>query len=163
MLRVAWVYFKLAVCIMVFIHLALLSTAMLNQVSSFRASRFEIGSTSQVRNSTEIPATQTPRPEIGSSLRRPNSAATQPDLATVLNDREVHARSRVGLEQIESLPPVIEEQLCTICQFLTSPPAHIQTLACGHEFHSECIAKWLSMKSNCPNCWADTDRANLDE
>lgn len=118
MLRVAWVYFKLMVCIMVIINLVLLTNAMLNQVPGFRAShnhpRFEVGSTSQVRNSPETPA-------------------TQPDLGTILSDPQVHARSRVGLKQIESLQPVIEGQSCSICLNPASPSAHIKTLACGHE------------------------------
>ena len=28
----------------------------------------------------------------------------------------------------------------------------ISTLNCGHQFHTECITKWLKIKSNCPIC-----------
>jgi len=28
----------------------------------------------------------------------------------------------------------------------------ISTLNCGHQFHTECIAKWLKTKNNCPIC-----------
>ena len=28
----------------------------------------------------------------------------------------------------------------------------ISTLKCGHQFHSECIIKWLKIKNNCPIC-----------
>jgi len=137
--RVAWVYFVLVVPILVLCNMMLLIRAVLNQVPVVRASndrpRFEIGSSSRVRNSPETPATQT-------------------DLAAVLDDPELHGRARAGEEQINSLPPVIEEPKCTICQESMRADGDVKTLACRHEFHVECIDEWLDKNTTCPNCRA---------
>ncbi|XP_057766482.1 probable E3 ubiquitin-protein ligase ZFP1 [Salvia miltiorrhiza] len=41
---------------------------------------------------------------------------------------------------------------CAVCQTDYEPGQKIGTLECGHEYHSECIKKWLLMKNSCPVC-----------
>ncbi|KAL3323172.1 hypothetical protein AABB24_040337, partial [Solanum stoloniferum] len=39
-----------------------------------------------------------------------------------------------------------EQQACAICLLEYKDEEHIATLQCGHEFHAECINKWLQRK-----------------
>ncbi|KAH0748826.1 hypothetical protein KY290_028058 [Solanum tuberosum] len=48
-----------------------------------------------------------------------------------------------------------EEQVaCAICLLEYKDKDNIGTLQCGHEFHAECINKWLQRKKSCPFCRA---------
>ncbi|XP_055801848.1 probable E3 ubiquitin-protein ligase HIP1 [Solanum dulcamara] len=51
---------------------------------------------------------------------------------------------------------VVEEQeACSICLVeYRDNEDNIGTLKCGHEFHLECIKKWLMRKKTCPFCRA---------
>ncbi|KAL3821229.1 hypothetical protein ACJIZ3_007134 [Penstemon smallii] len=42
--------------------------------------------------------------------------------------------------------------LCAICQTDYENEENIGTLDCGHEYHRECIKKWLLVKNTCPVC-----------
>ncbi|KAJ8556064.1 hypothetical protein K7X08_022822 [Anisodus acutangulus] len=41
---------------------------------------------------------------------------------------------------------------CVICQCDYKDQENVGTLDCGHEYHTECVKKWLTMKNNCPIC-----------
>ncbi|XP_051114507.1 probable E3 ubiquitin-protein ligase ZFP1 isoform X2 [Andrographis paniculata] len=41
---------------------------------------------------------------------------------------------------------------CVICQCGYENEDPVGTLGCGHEYHSECVKKWLVMKNSCPIC-----------
>lgn len=41
---------------------------------------------------------------------------------------------------------------CVICQSNYDDQESIGTLKCGHEYHADCVKKWLIMKNNCPIC-----------
>ncbi|KAI3466076.1 hypothetical protein Pfo_022739 [Paulownia fortunei] len=41
---------------------------------------------------------------------------------------------------------------CVICQTDYEDEEDIGTVDCGHEYHRECIKKWLLMKNTCPVC-----------
>ena len=42
---------------------------------------------------------------------------------------------------------------CPICiQPMNSEDGSTVTLDCGHEFHLQCINRWLNVNNNCPNC-----------
>ncbi|XP_059301200.1 probable E3 ubiquitin-protein ligase ZFP1 [Lycium ferocissimum] len=41
---------------------------------------------------------------------------------------------------------------CVICQFDYKDQENVGTLDCGHEYHAECVKKWLTMKNKCPIC-----------
>ncbi|KAL3839800.1 hypothetical protein ACJIZ3_024391 [Penstemon smallii] len=46
-----------------------------------------------------------------------------------------------------------EDVICVICQDdLCQEKQKIATLDCGHEYHEECIKKWLVRKNLCPIC-----------
>ncbi|CAN4096974.1 unnamed protein product [Withania somnifera] len=41
---------------------------------------------------------------------------------------------------------------CVICQTDYNNQETIGTLDCGHEYHAECVKKWLVVKNRCPIC-----------
>ncbi|KAK1271297.1 RING-H2 finger protein ATL44 [Acorus gramineus] len=45
---------------------------------------------------------------------------------------------------------------CAICLEDYKDSQDLGVLKCGHDFHSECIKKWLGMKSVCPICKTET-------
>lgn len=53
-------------------------------------------------------------------------------------------------EQINSLESIEDSNKeCTICQDIVNKG---KRMPCGHDFHDECILKWLKMKNSCPTC-----------
>ncbi|XP_015078403.1 E3 ubiquitin ligase BIG BROTHER-related-like [Solanum pennellii] len=47
-----------------------------------------------------------------------------------------------------------EQEACAICLLEYKNDDNIGTLQCGHEFHAECINKWLHRKKSSPFCRA---------
>ncbi|WOG98613.1 hypothetical protein DCAR_0417957 [Daucus carota subsp. sativus] len=45
-----------------------------------------------------------------------------------------------------------ELNFCVICQTEYKDEEKISTLDCGHEYHLECVKKWLLVKNSCPIC-----------
>ena len=45
---------------------------------------------------------------------------------------------------------IIKSDSCSIC--LKKFNKNNITIACGHQFHSQCILKWMENKKNCPIC-----------
>ena len=47
-----------------------------------------------------------------------------------------------------------EQEACAICLLEYKDEDNIGTLQCVHEFHAECINKWLQRKKSSPFCRA---------
>nr|GEX48897.1 hypothetical protein [Tanacetum cinerariifolium] len=47
---------------------------------------------------------------------------------------------------------VDQELNCVICQTNYDNEEQIGVLDCGHEYHVECVKKWLTVKNTCPVC-----------
>ncbi|KAH0775271.1 hypothetical protein KY290_012408 [Solanum tuberosum] len=45
-----------------------------------------------------------------------------------------------------------EADFCVICQTDYNKQETIGSLDCGHEYHAECVKKWLVVKNTCPIC-----------
>jgi hypothetical protein len=41
---------------------------------------------------------------------------------------------------------------CSICLEEILPGTNVYVFSCGHNFHRECIGKWLNTDNSCPNC-----------
>ncbi|KAH0720871.1 hypothetical protein KY290_005891 [Solanum tuberosum] len=54
----------------------------------------------------------------------------------------------------EVVAPDVESDTCVICQSEYEHEENIGALQCGHEFHTDCIKKWLTKKKDCPMCRA---------
>ena len=44
--------------------------------------------------------------------------------------------------------------ICVICQAEFEDDESVGVLSCGHEYHVQCIKKWLRRINNCPLCKA---------
>ncbi|KAK9077468.1 hypothetical protein SSX86_005805 [Deinandra increscens subsp. villosa] len=62
-----------------------------------------------------------------------------------------HVKTRIFASS-GSLPADEEPNLCVICQMDFEDQEEIRMLDCRHEYHVECIKKWLIVKNNCPIC-----------
>lgn len=72
-----------------------------------------------------------------------NSACTQPN------------HNEQAVEVSASGSPWRSSQTCTICADVPSDPYDVAVLpACGHAFCISCIASWVQVKPQCPNCKA---------
>mmetsp|Transcript_16875 Transcript_16875/g.39240 ORF Transcript_16875/g.39240 Transcript_16875/m.39240 type:complete len:392 (-) Transcript_16875:235-1410(-) len=48
---------------------------------------------------------------------------------------------------------------CSICLEACTEGQHVRTLlSCGHQFHSDCVEKWLVRREWCPNCRQHVDQ-----
>lgn len=52
---------------------------------------------------------------------------------------------------VESLP-----QECAVCLQAYNPGEQIRTLPCFHQFHTQCVDRWLRMNAKCPICKTTT-------
>ncbi|KAL0717232.1 hypothetical protein Bca4012_066554 [Brassica carinata] len=65
--------------------------------------------------------------------------------------RRTSISTRINLEEA---PPStdLETDFCPICQETYKNLDKIATLDCKHEYHAECLEKWLVIKNVCPIC-----------
>ncbi|KAF8052381.1 hypothetical protein N665_1564s0003 [Sinapis alba] len=73
----------------------------------------------------------------------------------VKNHLKTRTCSVINLAEESSSSPQTkdrETEPCTICQESFKNEEKIATLDCGHEYHAECLEKWLIVKNVCPIC-----------
>ena len=73
----------------------------------------------------------------------------------VKNHLKTRTCSVINLAEESSSSPQTkdrETEPCTICQESFKNEEKIATLDCGHEYHVECLEKWLIVKNVCPIC-----------
>ncbi|GAB2229898.1 hypothetical protein Droror1_Dr00014154, partial [Drosera rotundifolia] len=56
----------------------------------------------------------------------------------------------INLEELPSLDQNVD--LCIICQDQYQENDRLGCLDCGHQYHNECLKKWLKLKNVCPIC-----------
>ncbi|KAJ0249277.1 hypothetical protein HA466_0148010 [Hirschfeldia incana] len=73
------------------------------------------------------------------------------ETAKDLVKRRTYISTRINLEEA---PPStdLDTDSCTICQENYKNRDKIVTLDCKHEYHPECLEKWLVIKNLCPIC-----------
>ncbi|KAL7216746.1 hypothetical protein ACSBR1_028641 [Camellia fascicularis] len=81
------------------------------------------------------------------------------NVATGLSEKTIsgHLKTRMyissttlNLEEAASLDQ--ETDFCVICQTDYKNKEKIGTLDCGHEYHVDCVKRWLLIKNTCPIC-----------
>ncbi|PKI50167.1 hypothetical protein CRG98_029491 [Punica granatum] len=83
--------------------------------------------------------------ELGESIGSVSTGLTE----TLISQ---HVTRRKFEPPTVALPDKLEKELCCICQDEYDEGADIARLACGHEYHFNCIQQWLVRKNDCPIC-----------
>ncbi|GKV16427.1 hypothetical protein SLEP1_g27069 [Rubroshorea leprosula] len=81
----------------------------------------------------------------------------QPLYGNLLNDRRncLHLGSGLAMLTLgcqKAAPVDLEADSCIVCQEEYKNQEKIGTLDCGHEYHADCLKKWLLVKNVCPIC-----------
>ncbi|XP_057472765.1 uncharacterized protein LOC130761290 [Actinidia eriantha] len=71
-----------------------------------------------------------------------------------LSNEEVHMHLQIRTHSSPADQLSSEPDICVICQGEYENDERIGTLPCGHEYHVDCIKKWLQQKTVCPLCKA---------
>eukprot|EP00434_Breviolum_minutum_P020546 symbB.v1.2.018118.t1/scaffold1432.1/size120878/22 len=53
-----------------------------------------------------------------------------------------------------------DEEPCSICLSGFGEGVHMRRLPCGHQFHRQCIDKWLRRNKRCPLCMRAIDESS---
>ncbi|XP_057501533.1 E3 ubiquitin-protein ligase MBR1-like isoform X2 [Actinidia eriantha] len=76
------------------------------------------------------------------------------DVSTGLSEEAILGAMKRVMHGSMKLGPPVEDELCCICQEDYVDGDELGKLDCGHEFHFNCIKKWLMQKNTCPICKA---------
>ncbi|XP_010535058.1 PREDICTED: uncharacterized protein LOC104810450 [Tarenaya hassleriana] len=73
---------------------------------------------------------------------------------TGLSEEKIHKdlKTRTYVSAQIKLEEATPTDSCTICQEGYMNQEKIGTLDCGHEYHADCLKKWLFVKNVCPIC-----------
>ncbi|KAF9608717.1 hypothetical protein IFM89_010849 [Coptis chinensis] len=64
-----------------------------------------------------------------------------------------HLKTRVYISSAsKDMNNEVETGTCIVCQVEYRNQEKVGTLGCGHEYHADCIKKWLQVKNVCPIC-----------
>ncbi|XP_040990863.1 RING-H2 finger protein ATL1-like [Juglans microcarpa x Juglans regia] len=88
---------------------------------------------------------------------------TKREFQTVLREVEFEVMRRLGRILAKTVDPafagteevVVEEEngmVCGVCQEEMQEGDEGRMLGCMHEFHTDCIVRWLRSKATCPLC-----------
>jgi hypothetical protein len=88
------------------------------------------------------------------------SARPLPPLTCKLPARVVVSSRRRHLRRPVKLAPgaVVDggnaagQQCCLVCLEVFEEGQNVRLLPCFHQFHKDCVGKWLSIKADCPVC-----------
>lgn len=69
-----------------------------------------------------------------------------------LNEQTIIEHLKLRVYESDANDPSAEPERCCICIQDYVGGEEIGTLDCGHEYHSDCIKKWLVRKNECPIC-----------
>ena len=65
-------------------------------------------------------------------------------------------RKGISIENINNSTRLFINELkydtCIVCQYSFEENDIIRSLPCGHQFHQNCIDRWLSENTTCPVC-----------
>ncbi|GAU44878.1 hypothetical protein TSUD_99780 [Trifolium subterraneum] len=89
---------------------------------------------------------------LGERIGRVNTGASEEIITSQLKTKLY--TPNYPIVDLNELPPDDDEETntCIICQEEFKFQENIGTVQCGHEFHVDCISKWLKMKNECPIC-----------
>ncbi|GAB2231041.1 hypothetical protein Droror1_Dr00027328, partial [Drosera rotundifolia] len=88
---------------------------------------------------------------LGEQIGSVNTGLSEKDITDHLETKSYRPFS--ASINLEELPP--SDQIgdsCVICQLEYEEQDKLGCLACGHDYHEECLKKWLCLKNVCPIC-----------
>ncbi|KAK2422483.1 RING-type E3 ubiquitin transferase [Trifolium repens] len=94
---------------------------------------------------------------LGERIGKVNTGVSEEIITSQLKTKLYTPYPSIDLNELpidlNELPPDDEEiDTCMICQDAYQYQENIGTIQCGHEFHVDCISKWLKIKNQCPIC-----------
>ncbi|KAK4750663.1 hypothetical protein SAY87_004145 [Trapa incisa] len=97
---------------------------------------------------------------LGELIGNVNAGLSEETITGQLKTRVWESSLSIKLEEIpcEDQEPVS----CIICQDAYEDHDKIGVLECGHEYHVECLKKWLLVKNVCPICKSEAFPVNGD-
>ncbi|XP_044479246.1 probable E3 ubiquitin-protein ligase ZFP1 [Mangifera indica] len=88
---------------------------------------------------------------LGERIGNVNTGLSEEAVTSKLKIRTyISTKTDINLEAPASMDQ--ESDSCIICQEGYKSQEKIGTLDCGHEYHEECLKKWLYLKNVCPIC-----------
>ncbi|KAL6202124.1 hypothetical protein ACLB2K_025835 [Fragaria x ananassa] len=88
---------------------------------------------------------------LGEQIGHVNTGLSENSISKQLKTRSyLSSGTVINLE--EAGCPEKEVDFCIICQDYYKNQEKIGTLHCGHEYHADCLKKWLLVKNVCPIC-----------
>ncbi|GKV02045.1 hypothetical protein SLEP1_g14531 [Rubroshorea leprosula] len=91
---------------------------------------------------------------LGEQIGKVNTGLSEEVVTSKLKTKTyLAAATYINLEEEAPVDP--EADSCIICQEEYKNQEKIGTLDCGHEYHADCLKKWLLVKNVCPICKAE--------
>jgi len=121
---------------------ALLTSAVRGLASEFVVSNFHQQLRNQVRMGLRVP-------NVNDMANRTNELMHQLHMQASSSPHYTPAEEKT----INDLPlKHVESVDCSICFEHNPEPELVRELPCKHQFHKDCIDKWLRVNNTCPNC-----------
>lgn len=118
----------------------------------------DISLSSSSSSTSSLPPSSTP-----SSTSLPTSALLSPPASTSAPppssnvEHEPNQDQNQDQDQNKDKDEQTHEDVCPICQETINESSNVRTLQCDHQFHNECISKWIEIRNLCPLCNAVAD------
>ncbi|CAA2980982.1 E3 ubiquitin ligase BIG BROTHER-related-like [Olea europaea subsp. europaea] len=90
------------------------------------------------------------RSNLSTTISRDDRLRTNFSQETILR----HLKTRKFATSEEVKPTNEGPEICVVCQCEYGDNESIGRLRCGHEYHVDCITRWLCQKNVCPICKA---------
>ncbi|KAJ6894069.1 hypothetical protein NC652_027978 [Populus alba x Populus x berolinensis] len=87
---------------------------------------------------------------LGERIGSVNTGLSEGTIRKQLKTRTYLSSPSINLEEAACMDH--EADSCIICQDDYKSKEKIATLDCGHEYHADCLKKWLRLKNVCPIC-----------
>ncbi|GMP65926.1 hypothetical protein CsSME_00026506 [Camellia sinensis var. sinensis] len=87
---------------------------------------------------------------LGERIGNVATGLSEKTISSHLKTRMYISSPTLNLEEAASLDQ--ETDFCVICQTDYKNKEKIGTLDCGHEYHVDCVKRWLLIKNTCPIC-----------
>ncbi|KAF7822670.1 putative E3 ubiquitin-protein ligase ZFP1 [Senna tora] len=87
---------------------------------------------------------------LGERIGNVSTGLSEETITSQLKMKTYKSSTTINLEEVASEDQ--ETDACIICQDEYKNRETIGILKCGHEYHSDCLKKWLLVKNVCPIC-----------